>query len=60
MGVPRWGDVIVAKGIPLGSIKPTGDDHQLWIKLVCEGVRVWGCEGVGVWGCVRVWLCEDV
>ena len=50
MGIPRWGDVIVAKGIPPGSIKPTGDDHQLWIILVCEGVGVWVCEGV----------CEDV
>ena len=33
VGVPRWGDVIVAKGIPPGSIKPTRDDHQLWIIL---------------------------
>ena len=40
VGVPRWGDVIVAKRIPPGSIKPTGDDHQLWIILVCEGVGV--------------------
>ena len=58
MGIPRWGDVIVAKGIPPGSIKPTGDDHQLWIILVCEGVWGCGCEAVGVLGCVRVWVCR--
>ena len=33
VGVGRWGDIIVAQGISPGGIKPTGDDHQLWIIL---------------------------
>ena len=56
VGVGRWSDIIMAQGISPGGIKPTGDDHQLWIILGVWCVGVWGCEGV--WECeVRCVVC---